>query len=615
MQGWSKARLWVDLSSCQARIEHLDDCLLRTYLGGRGLNVRLLYDLVTAATDPLGPENPLIIGTGPLTGTWVPATGRHNITAKSPATGILGDSSSGGFWAAEMRYAGYDQIVIRGASEKPVYLLISDGHTEIRDASALWGKTTWETDRLIKAELGDASVQVACIGQAGENLVKFAGVMNNLARAAGRTGMGAVMGSKRLKAIAIRGTTPVRPSNPPGLKQAICKMLDGIYGSPSYGVRSKYGTPILVETYGAAGLLSTNNCQTGVFPNAADIGGERLLSEFVTNLKSCFACPVHCSRYYRVHSGPYAGSYGEGPEFETMCSMGSRCGNANLESILHVNMLANQYGLDTISAGNMIAFAMECFEKGLLSKSDTDGAELTWGNHAAIVSLVRKIAFREGLGDLLAEGVRASSAQIPGSESFAMHVKGLEPPEQEVRGLKAWALGWAVSSRGADHLRAYPVAETTWTREQAMAFFGTDKVVDRSTHEGKPELVKWSEEICAVADCLEMCKIAQMAVGIPMDLVAEALRAVTGWDTGPEELRLIGERIINLERLFNAREGVSREDDKVPMRFAVEPLLEGPSEGQIADLGEMLDRYYKLREWDPITGLPTEGKLKDLGLL
>lgn len=614
MHGWTGKRLWVDLTSGQARVESLEPQLLRDYLGGRGLNVRLLYDLVQADTDPLGPDNPLIFGTGPLTGTYIPSTGRYNVTAKSPATGILGDSNSSGFWAPELKYAGYDQIVIRGAAKHPVYLFVDDDRVEIRDASALWGRDTWETDAFVKRDVSDSSVQVAAIGPAGENMVKFAGIINNLGRAAGRTGMGAVMGSKRLKAVVLRGSTPLTPHDPEAVAALTGEMTRKLFESPAYPGRSRYGTALIVDIYGALGIMPTRNCQTGVFPGAERLGSRALYEQYVQKRKSCFACPVHCSRFYRVSSGPYAGTCGEGPEFETLCSLGSRCGNNDIASVLHFNTMANQLGLDTISAGNTIAFAMECFEKGLLSRQDTDGLDLGWGNLQSIEALLKKIALREGIGDLLAEGVYGASQQIAGSEKFALHVKKLEPPEQEVRGLKAWGLGWAVSSRGADHLRAYPVAETTWTAEQARDILGIEGGIDRFAYDGKAELVKWSEEICAVADSIEMCKITQMALGVSLDDLAGALRAMTGWDTDAAELQRIGERIVNLERLFDARQGITRLDDALPARFTEEPLPDGPSQGERIDLSRVLDQYYRLREWNPSTGLPEERKLKSLGL-
>lgn len=612
--GWMGRRVIIDLSREKPVKEHLKEDFLKSYLGGRGINVRTLYDMVGRNLDPLSPENPLIFGTGPVTGTLFPSNGRHNVTSKSPLTGILGDSNSGGFWGPELKFAGYDQIVVMDRARKPVYIWIDDDEVQIRDASNLWGETTWETDRLIKEELGDEAIQIACIGQGGENLVRYAAIMNNLARAAGRTGMGAVMGSKNVKAIAVRGSRGVGIAHPE-LFEELCKdAFEKIYRAASYEPRSKYGTTMLISIYNTMGVLPTRNSQTGVFEGAEKISGEALLEKYVVKNKACFSCPIHCSRYFAMKN--FYETSGEGPEFETLCSLGARCGNSNLESILYANNLANQYGIDTISTGNVIAFAMECYEKGLITDSDTGGIEFTWGNHEVIVEAVKKIAFREGFGDILADGVKRASEKIGrGAERFALHVKGLEPPEQEVRGLKAWGLGWAVSSRGADHLRAFPLPETTWTPEEVKETFGTEKAADRFGYLGKADMVKHFEEICAIADSMEMCKITLIALkALKPEDAAKIIYAVTGWEIDDRELLRVGERIVNLERLFNLREGISRRDDTLPERYLKRPMPEGPSKGNVVELEPMLDRYYELRGWDMRTGIPKREKLEELDL-
>lgn len=612
--GWMGRRVIIDLSREKPVKEHLKEDFLKSYIGGRGINVRTLYDMVGRNLDPLSPENPLIFGTGPVTGTLFPSNGRHNVTSKSPLTGILGDSNSGGFWGPELKFAGYDQIVVMGRARKPVYIWIDDDEVQIVDASNLWGETTWETDRLIKEELGDEAIQIACIGQGGENLVRYAAIMNNLARAAGRTGMGAVMGSKNVKAIAVRGSRGVGLAHPE-LFEELCKdAFEKIYRAASYEPRSKYGTTMLISIYNTMGVLPTRNSQTGVFEGAEKISGEALLEKYVVKNKACFSCPIHCSRYFAMKN--FYETSGEGPEFETLCSLGARCGNSNLESILYANNLANQYGIDTISTGNVIAFAMECYEKGLITDSDTGGIEFTWGNHEAIVEAVKKIAFREGFGDILADGVKRASEKIGrGAERFALHVKGLEPPEQEVRGLKAWGLGWAVSSRGADHLRAFPLPETTWTPEEVKETFGTEKAADRFAYLGKADMVKHFEEICAIADSMEMCKITLIALkALKPEDAAKIIYAVTGWEIDDRELLRVGERIVNLERLFNLREGISRRDDTLPERYLKRPMPEGPSKGNVVELEPMLDRYYELRGWDMRTGIPKREKLEELDL-
>lgn len=612
MYGWTGKRAIIDLSNRDVKIERIDEEILKKFLGGRGLNVKALYDMTNEKVKPFDPENPIIFGTGPVTGTLVPTNSRYNVTSKSPLTGILGDANPAGFWAAELKYAGFDQLIITGKSETPVYLWVNNNSVEIRDATHLWGKDVWQTDEMIKKELGD-KVQVSAIGQAGENLVRYACVINNLKRAAGRTGMGAIMGSKKLKAIAVRGTQPVKVAHPEEHIKVVDKMLEHIYNAPAYPIRSRLGTTVITDIYLKNGILPVRNAQTAVWDEAEKVASSEV-AKYTEKLKGCFACPIHCSRYTRVKEGEFAGAKGEGPEFETIIALGPRCGNSNLPSILKINQLVNQYGLDSISTGGVISFIMECYQRGLISKERVDNMDLSWGNYRTIIELIRKIAFREGCGDWLAEGVKRLSEDIKGSEEFAMHVKGLEPAEQEPRGLKAWGLGWAVSNRGADHLRAFPLAETTWTKEEAIQAFGTDKVVDRFEYEGKEKLVKWSEEVSAFTDSIEMCKFSQMAMIIPIQLTAEALWTVTGWEVDEKELLKIGERIINLERLYIAREGMGRKDDKLPPRYS-KPIKEGPSKGQTFEIEKLLDRYYRIRGWNVETGHPTKEKLKELDLI
>lgn len=607
-------RILVDLGGGSVTRQPVDESQMRATMGGRGLNITVLREMLSAEAEPLGPRNVLCFGPGLLTGTGVPSSGRYNVSTRSPASGFLGDANSGGFWAPELKFAGFDQLVIVGASDRPVYLRVVDDDVRIVDAGHLWGRSVWETEAVLKAELHDNDLQVASIGQAGENRVLFASVMNNLCRAAARTGVGAVMGAKNLKAVVVRGSKGLRVANAARLMEINRKLLQVMYRSPSYPLRSTLGTSMLIELYNGMGTLPTRNAREAFFEESAHISGRRLMDEYVRKPKSCFDCQVHCSHYYSVEQGRYGGTGGEGPEFETLCAFGSKCGNADLESILKVNDLCNQYGLDTISTGSAISFAMECFEQGLITTADTDGLELRWGNAAAIVELVHRIARREGFGRLLGEGVARASKQIAGSDGFALHIKGLETPEQEVRGLKAWGLGWAVSSRGADHCRAFPLAETTWKPHEAQAMFGSAKAADRFSYEGKPEMVKWYEEVNAVADSLELCRIAQLGLNMPLSLIAEAVSAVTGWDVDEGELMEVGERVVQMERLFNLDMGMTPADDRLPRRFLTERVPAGPSAGQIYELEPVLRRYYELRTWDLQTGRPAEETLKRLGI-
>ncbi len=611
---WKADRARIDLSNGSIVKEEIGTEELHHYFGARGLNISILQNELPSGIDPLSPDNILCLGTGAFTGSSVPSSGRYNVTTKSPASGMLGDANSGGFWGPELKYSGFTQLVITGKSPKPVYIYIDSNHVSIRDASHLWGQSVWETEKILRKECGDEAVQISSIGQGGENLVPFAAVMNNLSRAAGRTGIGAVMGSKNLKAIAVRGTKAVTVHDSGLLMELNKKLLKLMYESPSFAPRSTFGTSMLVELYNKMGVLPTKNLQSTVYEDADKISGQVLIDKYVVKPKACFGCPVHCSHYYKIESGPYAGTEGEGPEFETMCAFGSRCGNNNLEAILAANNLCNQYGLDTISTGGVIAFAMECWEKNFLTEKDTGGIDLSWGNHESMLDLIHKIAFREGFGKQLAQGVAALSRQIPGSEDFALHIKGVETPQQGIRGLKSWGLGWAVSSRGADHCRAFPLAETTWTPEEAEKLFGTPKAADRFSYDGKPEMVKWYEEYSAMGDAMGMCRIAQLGLNMPLDLLAEITYAVTGLDFGEQGIMEIGERIVQTERVFNLQHGLDPTDDRLPTRYVKEKVAAGPSAGETYDLEGVLKRYYDLRQWDRKTGWPAETVLKRLGI-
>lgn len=611
--GWAGRILNVDLSQGKVEDRAVDYPLLKSFLGGRGFNVRTLYDCLDKTTDPFGPDNVLAFGAGPLVGTLIPANGRFNASSRSPLTELLGDSNSAGFWAPSLKKAGYDGILVRGASDHPAYLLITENGISLRPASHLWGKTVSEVDTQLRRENG-RNAHVVAIGPAGENLVRFASIMNDIDRAAGRTGNGAVMGSKKLKAIVIRSRGHVPVADPRLVDSVAKEIRDAMVSSPSFPARSQYGTPMLISLYNRMGVLPTRNHQTGIFPRAEEISGERLKEKYVIKAKSCYLCPVHCSRYSHVAAGKFSGLITEGPEFETLSSFGSRIGVDDLETILYLNRRLNDLGLDSISAGGTIAYAMECYEKGLIDRNDTEGLDLTWGNIGSVIELVDRIALRRGFGNLLAEGVRRASIKIKGSENYALHIKGMEVPMQEVRGLKAWGLGWAVASRGADHCRAFPVMETTWSPSQAKEFFGNERAADRFAYEGKAAMVKWAEDFGAVVDALGLCKIAYIGMGISPDHVARAFQAVTGVEMDEKNLLEAGERINNMERLLNIKLGLSPSQDTLPRRFIEDPLPEGPSQGQVIRISDLVKEYYHLRDWDPVTGVPSATKLKELEL-
>ncbi len=611
--GWNNRILAVDLTTGNSNTNTVDPSVLTSFIGGRGINGLTLFHRISHTTDPFSEDNLLVFGAGPLVGTGIPANGRYNVSSRSPQTLLMGDSNSAGIWAVGLKKAGFDGIVISGISDRPVYLFISDGKCEILDAEWIWGRTVSETDRQLRSKHG-RNARVLSIGPAGENRVRYACIMNDRDRAAGRTGNGAVMGAKRLKAIVVCGQGRVNTADPEAVRSVSKEIRHAMRASPSYAVRSEYGTPMLTTLYNHLGVLPTRNNQTGIFSSAEKIGGERLKAEYVVHPKSCFLCPVHCSRQSVIRHGKYAGLSFEGPEFESICSLGSRLDNDDLESILYLNKRLNDLGLDTISTGGTIAFAMECFEKGLLKEKNLDGLDLSWGNTDSIITLVEWIAERRGFGDILAEGVRGASEKIAGSGHYALHVKGLEVPTQEVRGLKAWGLGWAVSSRGADHCRAFPVMETTWAPEQAEAFFGTPHAADRLSYEGKAAMVKWGEDFGAIIDAMGLCTISYIAMGLKPELVAKAYRAVTGMDTDAEELLKAGERITTLERLLNLKLGLQPSQDTLPDRFLKEALPEGPSRGEVIRVKAMVDEYYDVRGWDRDTGHPRRETLETIGL-
>ncbi|MHA1198484.1 MAG: aldehyde ferredoxin oxidoreductase family protein [Candidatus Heimdallarchaeaceae archaeon] len=591
-KGYRNQVLVIDLTINKIEKKALDLSLVENYLGGRGIAIKYLFDNLEQGIDPLSPENILVIGTGPLTGTLAPSSNRYTIAAKSPLTGGIGYANAGGHFAPELAYAGYDAIFIHGKAKTPVYIQIEDDVVKILDAQHLWGKDVWETDEYFREKLGE-QIQILSIGQGGENLVRYAAILNNLSRAAARTGVGAVMGSKNLKAIIVQGSGVVEVNDTEKFDALIDETLEKIYADPAYPSLSYYGTSFLVDLAYISGGLATRNHQTGIFEHYEEISAESFDEKYKVKSESCFACPIHCGKYSKVTTGKYAGTKGG-------------------------NELCNKYGIDTISAGDVIAFAMEAYEKGALTKEDTDGLELDWGNEDAMIELIKKIALRDGIGDLLAEGSKRVAEKInKGSEDYAHHIKGMEPPAYDVRTAKAFGLGWATATRGADHLAALPNFELLgYEPEIGVEWFGSEKAVDPHAWESKPRMVVWHENLGAIVDSAEMCKYTCFsAYAVKPEDMAKFIDYSTGMDLNAENLMRIGERIYNLERLFNLREGIGKEQDRLPKRFTDEPLPEGPAKGQVVELDKMLPDYYKLRGWDWETGYPTKKKLLELGLL
>ncbi len=631
--GYAGRYLRVDLSSGKVWVKETPKELIRNYLGGLGFAVKILWDEVDEHTDPLGPDNRLVISTGPLTGTMFPAAGRYQVNAKSPLTGIWGHANAGGFFGPELKFAGYDFIVIQGRAERPVYLVIDDDLVELRDASHLWGeerngrfyggKTTFETIQMIREELGDETFKVAAIGPAGENTVRFASIINDLGNAAGRTGMGAVMGSKRLKAIAVRGSRGVRVAKP----ELFMEVVDDAYrkllvdwGDALKETLTKYGTPNLVEAINAMGRMPVKNHWTGYWEKAHLIGGERIREEFRVKQASCFGCLVQCKYFVRSRKEPYAGIY-KGPEYEALVSFGSSLLVEDVEAVFYANHLADLYGMDSISLGMTIAWAMESWEHGLLTKEETGGLDLSWGNAEAMVELVKKTAFREGFGNMIAEGSKRASEIIGrGTERFAMHVKGNEISAQDGRAHQSSGLTHATAARGADHLTSLSCLEERGYEQVAAERYGADKVkdlVDPQSTRYKGWLVWDLEMLYALGNSLIICwyEVGWPPVFYYPDMARAAAAATGIAEFGdPNEVKRIAKRIAIHRRMFNVREGLRRKDDTLPDRFLKEPMPTGPAKGHVCRLHEMLDDYYEAAGIDKETGVPKDETLRELGL-
>jgi len=606
--------LTVDLSEEGVEQSDLPGLVVRRFLGGRGLNAWLLAENIGPDVDPLGPENVLVLSCGLLTGTEAPASSRLHVGARSPLTGLLGSSNVGGHFGAALRAAGLQAVVIRGRAPRPVLLWIGDDGVELRDASDLWGLDSREAAERLRSELGEG-VRLFVIGPGGENRVRYACIMTGTRHAAGRTGMGAVMGSKNLKAIAVSAQRP-RSKVDPRVRQLVRAYLERIRNAPRYEIYARYSNSAFVEWADEMGMLATRNYQHVHFPGAERIDGKRLI-EYVTRSRSCYRCPVHCKAEIEIHRGRYAGTRGERPDIEPIVNLGAKCGLDDPEALLYLYNLAGDLGLDVISAAGALAFAMELYERGIITDQDTDGIRLTWGNAEAMEAMMRRIARREGFGDVLAEGVsRAARIIGRGAEAYALHTKGMELTAYDPRGALGSALGYAVSSRGGDWTSVYALPELRWTPEEGREWFGTEKAVDRLSLEGKGAMVKRTMVVSAVLDSLGMCKVPVLSVlcDFRLENEAELVAALTGWEVDGEELALVGERILNLERLFNLRHGATPEDDDLPDRFTEERVTDpGPTQGMAVDIQKLVADFYTAMGWDT-AGRPTLEKLRELDL-
>lgn len=588
--GWHGKVLRVNLSSEKTASEEIEYELLNGFVGGRGLGVKMLYDELQPGVDPLSPENKLVFAVGPVTGTGAPMSGRHAVVSKSPLTGGVFDSNSGGSFGVELKSTGFDAVVLEGKASSPVYVYVSDGKVEIRDASAAWGKDTQETTRWL---LGDASpkARVACIGPAGENLVRIACIMNDYHRAAGRGGLGAVLGSKNVKALVVEGDTKTQVSNELAFAKVRKRIAFLLKKQPlTKDSLPTFGTSVLVNLINEHGMFPTRNFTEGVFNDAEAISGEKLKERIFLKPYACRSCPVGCGRITSVEGQEIGG-----PEYETLWALGAQCGVNDLEDVALANHLCNTLGLDTISIGNAIGCAMDLSARGLIDE------KMKWGDSKKMVSLVGDTAYKRGLGGDLAEGSRAL-AQKHGAQELAMQVKGLELAGYDPRGAQGQALAYATSNRGGCHLRAYMIGPEV---------LGAPALVDRFEWQAKPKLVKLFQDFSAGMDTMIMCRFSSFAIAV--EHYAHLLSAVVGVSFDTQRFLQLGERIWTLERLFNAREGFDHTDDLLPAKFLEHPLQEGGSRGMKVHLSEMLQSYYRIRGWDE-RGNPGTDLLARLGL-
>ena len=626
MNGWVGSILHVDLASKNIRREPLPVELATKFLGGRGLNAKILWDLADdRELEPLAPENVLIFGTGTLTGTFAPSSGRTTITTKSPLTGLYAKSSFGGQFGAQLKFAGYDHLVIRGKSAAPCYLSIEDQNVEIRDARHLWGQNVRETERALRTESSSSEVEACYIGPAGERLVRFASIMTSVYHAAARGGVGAVMGSKNLKAITVVGSGKVNVAQPQEFRKLVLETREALMKDPKSGSLHKFGTSGGVLAANEDGSLPSRNFNVAGVDDAYPISGQRLVEGgYLANRVGCFACTISCHRYSTVKDGPFAGTYTGGPEFESVVALGAGTGVVDTESVLKANELCNVLGLDTISTGVVIQWAMESYERGVLTKDDTDGLEVRFGNPEALITLINKIAFREGtLGSLLGEGAKRASRKV-GHDSWKWAIcnsKGLEQSAVDTRASKAYALSFAVNPRGPDHLHTQCLAEyggTPGALSLIKKLTGDEKWASPYLTEYRAEIVRWHEDCFAVSDALGFCTFTSTsAYCVNPQNMAAMFTAATGHSIDEAAVMTTGRRIVTLERCYNAHLGADRKFDDLPWRLMHEPSPRGIAKGMInseQELNEMLDKYYRLHEWDVKTGLPTKDTLQLLDL-
>jgi aldehyde:ferredoxin oxidoreductase len=603
-KGYMGKILKVDLSGNRLEDEALDEKLCREFIGGYGIGARLLFSRQKAGIDPLGPDATLGIMTGPLTGTDAISGTRFTILGKSPLTGCWGDANCGGYFGAYLRFSGYDGIFFTGVSKKPVYLFIDNGRAELRDAAHLWGKDAYETDDILKSELGK-DFAVACIGEAGEKLSRVSCIMHNKGSAAGRSGLGAVMGSKRLKAVAVKGKMKVPLADEKAVKELRTRYLGQLGGHVEW-IR-KYGTSFVTVSSAESGDTPVKNwggIALNDFPDAKPLGHEPV-DERRQKRVGCYHCPVGCEAIMKAGTGEYkyqAGTYR--PEYETIAMLGTNCLNNNLDSVFMANDICNRYGIDTISAGAIMAFTMECFEKGLISRKDTDGIEMTWGNHKSLVAMLEKMAKREGFGDILADGVRIAAQRIgKGADKYAIHIHGQEVPGHHPVGAYHWVTTYIANATPGRHTQG----SEGFSQELMPPF-------DKGSFRGRGQAHRMGTCQQHVVMCSGMCLFVIGALP-SYHVIEEFLRAITGWDITLDELLVAGERIENVRQAFNIREGVNLFEYRIPGRILGKPPhTAGPLAGITVDEEVMVREYLQAMDWDLKTARPSEKKLKELGL-
>ncbi len=607
MNGWHGKILRVDLTNQKVSIESVDPQTAKDFIGGRGWAIKYLYAEVDPKVDPLSAENKMIFATGPLTGTPAPTGNRYMVVTKSPLTNALSNSNAGGDFPTWMKRTGFDLFIFEGRAERPVYLWVNEDQVEIRSAEHLWGKDIHETTDIVLAET-DPKAKVAAIGPAGENLVKMAAIINDKHRAAGRSGVGAVMGSKNLKAVVVQGKQDPRMADPVKMKSLSRIMNLEVGGDAKNGATMRvYGTPYVPDVTNELGILPTYNARTGVFEGTENINGPTLNEKYLIRPVPCYRCTLSCGRLTEVKDPGYEGK-GEGPEYETIATLGSSCGVDHLGAVTKANYLCNELGMDTISLGMTISCAMEMFEAGIIPESDV-GQPLCFGDADAMIAMVKKTAYRDGFGNLLAEGSYRLASKY-GHPEYSITAKKLEFPGYDPRGAKGMGLLYATSNIGASHMAgdvAYPEV------------FGTPKKIEPLTTVGKAELVARYTDAFAVIDTTGVCVFVSVRymfngeVHLLPTRLAQLMNSTTGADYTPETLLEAGERIYNLERLFLLKAGFTKADDTLPKRMLEDPMPDGPAKGHVAELDKMLPEFYQLRGWDE-NGVPTDKKLQQLGL-